>query len=374
MSNELIDLFLLDRGRTHFNHASFGTPSRALLDQAQESRHRFEADTAGMPDHLVPGLRAAASRIEASLGLTGGQAAITMNSTEANSALAASWPLGPSRRVALLSLEYSSVVVAWQLACARAGASALVIDLPLPTTRQAVLTRLERLPSDIGVLVLSAISSTAALSLPLAETSALCAERGIDLIVDAAHVVGHGPTDFSLPPCAALFASAHKWLPGPRSVGFLWVADQLADRVKPALVALRRDTATLAERFSWRGTWDPTPALMVEPALAAVAGWRADGLLDQAVATADASAAALVGLGLVPTGDSTLRTPRLRAFVVPDTTPAVLEQALAEAGVVAWVGTDPTGPTILRLSTHIYNDAADVRRLTDAVAGAVRRI
>ncbi len=220
--------------------------------------------------------------------------------------------------------------------------------------------------------MISAITSSTAAVLPVAEVAASCRDRGAALVVDAAHVVGHVPMDVSTLGADAVFGSVHKWLPVPRPVGFLWLAGRLLPVVRPAAVSLTWDSDDPVERFAWRGTWDPAPALGLSEALAEWRGWQRTGELDGAATVAAHLDAGLTAMGLRPTAEAPLRPPRLRAFLADGVGLEDLRRALDDAGVRAWTGPAPDGTTTLRVATHVYSEPADLEPLAAAVSAALR--
>lgn len=380
---ERLDWFELDPRLTHLNHASFGAPTRAALDAADARRREIERDsTEGLGEGLVERLAPQAAAVEALLGARPGSLALTENSTEGDAALAtslaAALPLRPGDHVLLLDVEYPSVLRAWAVACERAGATCDVARLPLPASAADVLAAVEAAHPATRVLVLSAITSSTALAMPLAAAVGAAHARGMTVVVDAAHVAGHVPVDLEALGADAALGSLHKWLPVPRAVGFLWLAEHLRDAVRPAVVSLDWDAGDLVRRFGWRGTWDPAPALGLADAIAQRAAWDRAGLLEHAVAVSDALDAGLRepgprGVGLRPTAaDPALVPPRLRAYLVDDASLAGLRAALAARRVRAWTGPAPDGTPVLRLATHVYSAAADLAPVLTAVRSALR--
>ncbi len=369
--NQRRSAFGLDLGLTYLNHASFGAPSRAALLRATAEREAIERDTASaLGPALDERLREQAGRLAGRLGSEPGSVALVGNATEANAALATSMHLAPGDHVLLLDVEYPSVLRAWQVACERAGAVLDVVPLPLPVTTERVLAAVEGAHPATRVMVLSAITSATAAALPVRAVAGLCRARGTTLVVDAAHVVGHVPLDVAGLGADAVFGSLHKWLPAPRPVGFLWLADHLRDRVRPAAVSLTWDSDDLVTRFGWRGTWDPAPALGLADAITEHDGWRRDGLVRGAEDLADVLAEGLSARGLRPTAEGDLLPPRLRAFLADGVDLTCLRAALDDAAVRAWSGTAADGTTVLRVSTHVYNDPADLRPLLAALDAA----
>jgi len=82
------------------------------------------------------------------------------------------------------------------------------------------------------VLVCHASNVTGGL-FPLAETAALCRERGIPLAVDAAQTAGHWPIDFSALGLSALCVPGHKGLLGPQGTGALLLEPKFARELRP---------------------------------------------------------------------------------------------------------------------------------------------
>ncbi|MCL2786935.1 MAG: aminotransferase class V-fold PLP-dependent enzyme [Micrococcales bacterium] len=372
MSNSLLDLFPLDATIAYLNHASFGAPATEMLSAAEAIRAGIERDTAlGLDAGLLDSLRPVAEAIRPRLALSGGELAVVENSTEANNALARSWDLEAGCSVAMFDSEYSSVIRCWQVHAARQGARLHLLPLRLPTTREAILNAVSSLDPTVKVFLTSAISSTGAIAMPLPEISDICRRKGIDLIVDAAHVVGHMDSALDSVAPAAAFGSLHKWLPIPRSAGFLWVRDDLADAVKPPIVGITWDAPTLLERFSWPGTWNPTARLTVPGGFQLLDAFAREGHIAAAEALAERLSGALLAIGLIPTVEPSLAPPRLRSFLVPGITPQTLRDTLTAANVRAWTGPDPTGACVLRFSTNVYNTDDDATRLVDTAARAL---
>lgn len=362
MIRSFVEEFAFDPAVVQLNHASFGAPTRAALTWHDAVRRAGEADTAAsLGVALQDDLRRVGAVVAGLIGANPADVAIVTASTEASGALSTSLPLAAGDVVALTDGEYESVIRAWQVRAEAVGATVLRLPLPVPATSAAVTDLFTALPPRTRYVVLSSITSSTALRMPVAAVARLAADAGARLVVDAAHSVGHEPLDVSTLGAAAVYGSLHKWLPVPRPLGFLWVDPALVDVVRPAAVALHLDEPLL-QRFGWRGTWDPAPVRGLERALDEWRTWDDGGRLDAAAALADRADQLLSDLGWVPTGEPSMRPARLRGFVVPTPLP-VLREALAAAGMRLWTGTLPDGRTAARLATHVYTDEADLHRL-----------
>ena len=82
--------------------------------------------------------------------------------------------------------------------------------------------------------LLDHVTSPTARIFPLAEIIAALSARGVPVLVDGAHAPGTLPLD--LPALGADYytGNLHKWICGPRAVGFLYVKPELQEAIQPA--------------------------------------------------------------------------------------------------------------------------------------------
>jgi selenocysteine lyase/cysteine desulfurase len=115
----------------------------------------------------------------------------------------------------------------------RRGVRVEKMAVPEPPMRAAVLDAYARALRErprVRLLLLSHMNNRTGLVLPVREIVAMARDRGVDVIVDAAHSWGH--LDFTIPDLGADFAgfSLHKWMGAPLGTGFLYIrSGRLAD-------------------------------------------------------------------------------------------------------------------------------------------------
>lgn len=85
------------------------------------------------------------------------------------------------------------------------------------------------------LVLLTHASNVSGTVLPIAETGALCRERGIFFAVDAAQTAGHLPIDLVKSSIDALCVPSHKGLRGPGGVGALLLSKDLASVLDPLI-------------------------------------------------------------------------------------------------------------------------------------------
>jgi isopenicillin-N epimerase len=357
--------FVLRPGITMFNHASYGLATSQLLARTESERRELEADpNQNLGAALQERLDQVLVQVCAEFGLDPACTALTSNAADGAAALQRSIPLGPGDVVIALDCEYSSVLRGWQRRCEEVGAELRIVPVELPMLDvDALLDRLTAASGErVAVLQFSAVTSSAALQLPVGRLAAWGHERAATVVVDAAHVPGHlDPSGWGeLSGADAVFATVHKWIPVPRSIGLLWATPDLAQLVRPAVVSLTYDEPSLARRFAWPGTFDPAPRLCLPDALAVHQSWAQAGELDRCRVLADRAGDALTEVGAVPTAAPEFQPPRMRSFMLKDLPISELRSRLLQADVRAWTGVHDERTSLLRLATHVYTDDQDI--------------
>jgi isopenicillin-N epimerase len=347
------------------NHASYGLAPTAMLDHCAALRRDLECDpNTNLGEPLQARLRAVVHFVAEELGVPSASCALTTSATSGAAAVQRSLPLGAEDVVVVLDCEYSSVIRGWERRCAEAGATLYVVPVHLPFEDDAdLLDRMSRTAGDrVTVLQFSAITSSAALLLPVNDIAAWGRRRGATVIVDAAHGPFHvdvGGWDHA----DVVFGTLHKWLPVPRSVGILWTNLPL----HPAETSLTFDEPILADRFGWPGTFDPASRLAVPEAIAMHREWVSRGAIGHAEELADYAVDEMTRVGAIPTAGEHFRPPRLRAFLLPGVDLDVLRRHLTDVGIRAWTGRHDDSASLVRVATHVYNDRRDVDAVVDTI-------
>ena len=209
-------------------------------------------------------------RIAGLLGATRNEIALTRGGTEALQNLISGYRrLRPGDVIMYADLDYHSGQYAMNWLQERRGVRVERIVIPEPATRQAVLDTYERALSrtpQARLLLLSHLNNRTGLVMPVREIVTMARERGVDVIVDAAH--SWGQLDFTLADLDADFTvfSLHKWMGVPLGAGFLHIrADRLADI--DLLYADATFPATDIRSRVHSGTMNVAPILTVDAAL-----------------------------------------------------------------------------------------------------------
>ena len=324
---------------------------------------------------------------------------LTQNPTSAINALVAHYAAAsPGKPMAVLSTFYGSVGKTVER---YTGQKPLVIPVPTPSFHaaweiQAVIDALDKAEAQgihLAGAVLDHVSSNQAYLSSLPELAAIFRQRNIPLVIDGAHgplaqdlsLVLDGDNEFAPD---AYVGSAHKWMAGPRGVGFFWLNPSRGETripdeavLFPPVVSHGYDKGTRAG-FAWDGTRSYAPALAL-PVTCAV--WEALGVEDVRTHMHDTlrggaemlasrwgtsvlfpspvlNGTSMAVVGLPPDLD----IPGLPSSATIGQASALLQDYLFERGIEVPIKTT-LDRLHVRISAHLYNSPADYQALADVV-------
>lgn len=226
------------------------------------------------------------------------------------------------------------------------------------------------------ILAISHVQFVSGFTADLRALGDYCAERGIDLVVDAAQSLGALPVHPSETGVAALVSPAWKWTLASRGAGLLYTSPEFREKIRITVAG----DATMTHRLDYLNRrWEPFPsARRFEPStipwehLLAIECVVREVFLEYGM---HAIRNELIRLQDLLIGQ--LETPRIRPVVFPDThrsgilsctysgDPQELVAALASEDIVT---TSQGG--YLRLAPHFFVDDDDIGR----VAAALNRL
>jgi selenocysteine lyase/cysteine desulfurase len=115
----------------------------------------------------------------------------------------------------------------------RYGVVVRKFEIPKPAKSPAdILNRInDALTPRTRVIFVSHITTTTGVILPVKEISALAHSKGMVSMIDGAQVTGQIPLNIKEIGCDMYGSSPHKWLMAPKGSGFLYVRDEIQDRI-----------------------------------------------------------------------------------------------------------------------------------------------
>jgi isopenicillin-N epimerase len=396
MSDDLRRHWTLDPDVTFLNHGSFGACPAPVLAVQAEWRARLEREPVrffvGDLESLLDEARAA---VAAFVGAEPADVAFAPNATTAVNAVLRSLDFAPGDEIVVTDHAYNACANASAFVAERTGARVVVARVPFPLAGDddVVAAVAAAVGPHTRLALLDHVTSPTGVVFPLERLVALCAERGVDVLVDGAHGPGMLPLALGRLGAAYYTGNLHKWCCGPKSAAFLFVRRDRQARVRPLTISHganspRRDRSRFLLEFDWTGTIDPTAILSAPAALRFVGslvpgGWpevarrnralalEARALLADALGVPPPCPDAMIGsLAALPLPDARAAAASSSSLYAEPLHAALVSRHRVQVPVVPW----PAPPRrLVRVSAHLYNRIDDYRRLAAALADELAR-
>lgn len=372
----------------YFNAASGSLLPRCVAEtvaatvraQVERGIHTFASDMARVEE-----TRAALAR---RIGAEPGEIAFAANTAEAISRVADGLDWREGDEVVLGDLEYPANVYPWANQHDR-GARLRVVrseEGRLPAARL-----IDAIGPRTRVLAVSQVQFSSGYRVDLAALGEACRSMGVLFLVDAIQGLGVFPVDVKALRIGALAADGRKWLFGPAGTGFLYLAPEWVERIRPR-AAGRLSVEGSPDMLRWARELNGEGQLDLAPRWRAGAGRFEPGYLN---------VAGLAGLGTALELGDRIGTGAIRAAV--ERRAGRLVQGLAalglpvhgpveageRSGIVAFAAEgDPDAwcrelgvrgfslgvrDGYLRAAPHVYTSDDDVERLLAAL-GELSRV
>jgi selenocysteine lyase/cysteine desulfurase len=283
--------------------------------------------------------------------------------------------------VVVLAGQFPSDVYCWRDLAARSGGSVHTVATPADGDwTAAVLADLDRLGDRAGVVSVPPCHWADGSPLDLAAVGAACRRAGAAFVVDSTQWLGAAPFDTADIGADVVAGTTYKWLIGPYSLGFVWLAPHLREgRPLEHNWIGRAGSDDFASLVNYADEYRPgarrydmgevSNFLLLPVAVASLrllASWGAQVVSGHARVLTDriAHGAADLGFGVAPPAG---RSPHLMGLRLQGTglDPSALAATLAGDDVHVSVRGDS-----VRVSAHAYNTVADVDRLLASLASA----
>jgi selenocysteine lyase/cysteine desulfurase len=366
-------------GVAYLNCAYMGPLPRASVEVGRAAGARKARPwEIGVPDFFEP-LERARSLFAQLVGGDADGVCIVPSVSYGVALAAANLPVGPGDTIVVLSEQFPSNVYAWHDLAARSGAEVVTVARSGDDDWTAGLE--QAIDERCAVVAVPVCHWTDGTVVDLERVGRRARSVGAALVVDACQAAGALPLDVGRIQPDFLISAAYKWLLGPYSVGFCWVAPGRRDG-RPlehnwitragsddfaALVDYADSYAPGARRYDMGEVSNFALLPVAIASMELIAGWGLGAVAAHAEALTGAIASGATDLGY-GVAARPFRSPHLIGLRLPaglDT--AVVADGLAEEQVFVSV----RGRS-LRISAHAFNTADDVERLLQVLASLTK--
>lgn len=314
---------------------------------------------------------------------------LTSGTTEAINLVAQSFcrpRFGPGDQILITHLEHHSNIVPWQIVCEQTGAELVVA--PIDDAGQIELEALfEMMPGKVRLLAIGHVSNALGTINPLRQIIEQAHQHDIPVLVDGAQGVPHLRVDVQELGCDFYAFSAHKMF-GPTGSGVLFGREALLEEMPPY-----QGGGDMILEVSFDGTvYNELPHKFEAgtPNISGVIGHGAAVDYLQAIGMQDihdhetalhdymvSELGKIDGIRLIGTAENQAS---VQSFMLNDIHPHDLGTILDQQGVAIRTGHHCAMPVMERLglpgtaraSLALYNNSADIDRLTEALEKARR--
>ncbi|MGB2901627.1 MAG: aminotransferase class V-fold PLP-dependent enzyme [Candidatus Acidiferrum sp.] len=259
--------FLIPADEVYLNNGTVGSSPmpvlRAIFDGYNETEKMAQKDPEDYPIWGYASWNEFRDPVAAFVGCNRDEFALLRNATEANSYIANGLDMKPGDEVLMTDQEHPGGEHPWNLKAKRYGIVVKKVTLPKPVPNAAAVLNLfnDAITPRTRVMFFSHIPTVTGVVLPAKELCALARSKGILSAVDGAHVPGMMRLNLHELGCDMYSSSPHKWLQAPKGSGFLFVRDEVIDRLWNTIATEGwNDTKIRAERFQRIGSSN-VPAL-----------------------------------------------------------------------------------------------------------------
>jgi isopenicillin-N epimerase len=380
----------LDPEVVFLNHGSFGACPLRILERQQELRAEMEREPVEfLYRRFEPRIDEAREALGRFLGASADDIAFVPNATTGVNTVLRSLTFAPGDELLTTDHEYNACRNALNFVAQQSGAKVVVASVPFPlaSPREIVDITLSAVTARTRLFLVDHVTSPTGLIFPLEPIVRALAERGIDTLVDGAHVPGMLPLKLDELGAAYYTGNCHKWMCTPKGSAFLHVRRDRQPLLRPLALShgansTRTDRSRFRLEFDFNGTDDPTPFLCIPEAIAffekiVPGGWqevrsrnrslalRGRSILQEALSIPPPAPEEMVGsLAAVPL------PPREDGVDLPPMSlDPVSKRLFEEHRIETLVSVWPRSPgRVLRASAQLYNDESQFRALATALA------
>jgi len=236
----IFDQFLIDPNVVYLNHGSFGACPKAILDA--QSAHRLDAERELVRFYVKDSwgkIDRARNALSGLVQCDPKDLVFVHNATTGVATVLDNLDLSEGDELLVTNCEYQACLNNFARTADRTGAKVTSVSLPWPikSEEQVIDAVMSGVTDRTKIALLSLITSSTGIRLPIEQLIPMLKERGVETILDAAHGPGCIPMDINSWGAAYTTGNAHKWLCAPKGAAFLHVRSDLQDGFTPLVVS-----------------------------------------------------------------------------------------------------------------------------------------
>jgi selenocysteine lyase/cysteine desulfurase len=364
-------LFDIGEGTAYFDCAKMSPLSRAAVEAGRVGLERKARPWGIRAEHFFDQSEVVRGLFARLIGAAADDVAIIPSVSYGMATVMANVPVAAGQKIVTLADDFPSGILASRALARRAEARVATVARP----EEGCWTEriLEAIDGGTALVVAPHTHWACGTMIDVEAIGRRCRSVGAALVLDTTQSTGALPLDLAAVDPDYLIATSYKWLMGPYSLGFLYVAPrhQQGRPLEEAWIVRRnahdfRSLSDYEEGFA-AGARRFDMGERANFALLPVAGAAIGQLLDWGVANIAETLGAMTGRLEARLGERGVtgqegRAPHFLSVRFPGGPPEGIEERLAAADVHVSLRGER-----MRITPHLYNDEADAERLFEAL-------
>ncbi len=369
------------------NHGSFGATPLAILNEQRRWQDWMELEPVRFFEELLPpALVDSRQALASMLSCDPDDLALIENATSGVNTILRSFDFKPGDEILVPDHAYQACRNAIDFVASRNDVIVVTVNIPFPIEGPEVVIEsiLDSVTERTVLAMIDTVTSPTGLRMPFEQLSRELEDRGVAVLLDAAHGIGMLPLSLEDLGASYVTSNAHKWLCAPKGSAFLYVRKDRQENIHPLTISHGMtfplgDTTRFRHEFDWTGTRDPTawctlPFVIEHMAAMFDGGWPAIMERNRLLAL-EGRALLCEKLELSPPCPdnmigtiATLILPNTGTAGIPLHDPDPLHSRLLERGIQipVWSWPSPEGRYI-RISAHLHNSREQYEYLAEVL-------
>ena len=287
MSSNLSQFWSFEKGRTFLNHGSFGACPDFVIAEQRKWQDLMEKEPVRFFEELMPNLLLKSREaLGTFLSCSPNDLAFVSNATSGVNTILRSLQFKQGDEILVPNHAYQACRNSIDFVAQRSGATVVVVAIPFPIDRpQTVIEVMKSAYTERTKLVMiDTVTSPTGLRMPFEELTSFFENKGVEVLLDAAHGIGMIPLDLGTLGASYVTSNCHKWLCAPKGTAFLYVREDKQDKIQPLTISHGHtfplgETTRFRHEFDWTGTqdisgWCAIPAVIEGMAKLVDGGWE----------------------------------------------------------------------------------------------------
>ena len=277
-----------DPSRLFLNHGSFGACPDFVIEEQRRWQDLMEKEPVRFFEELMPNLLLKSREaLGTFLSCSPNDLAFVSNATSGVNTILRSLQFKQGDEILVPNHAYQACRNSIDFVAQRSGATVVVVPIPFPIDGpQTVVEVMKSAYTERTKLVMiDTVTSPTGLRMPFEELTSFFENKGVEVLLDAAHGIGMIPLDLETLGASYVTSNCHKWLCAPKGTAFLYVREDKQDKIQPLTISHGHtfplgNTTRFRHEFDWTGTqdisgWCALPAVIEGMAKLVDGGWEA---------------------------------------------------------------------------------------------------